>query len=147
MNRKFRVRYGDSITSSYPIHAGVPQGSVLGPTLYLIYTADIPQNDQIITSTFADDTAILTTGRTAKESTETLQAAINTISTWTKKWRIKINNTKSVHVDFTNLVKPGLKIKTVYLQQITNLQACSYARLDLWHTLLGLYQQKQYKNH
>ena len=40
---------------------GVPQGSILGPLLYMLHTADIPQSPSTTLSTFADDTAILTT--------------------------------------------------------------------------------------
>jgi len=36
------------------------------------------------------------------ESTEKLQAAITKVQSWTRKWRIKLNETKSVHIDFTN---------------------------------------------
>ena len=99
-NRKFRVRYGDSITSSYPIHAGVPQGSVLGPTLYLIYTADIPQNDQIITSTFADDTALLSSHTNPIVASRVLSAHLRVVESWFNKWRIKVNEQKSRHVTF-----------------------------------------------
>ena len=41
--------------------SGIPQGSILGPLLYTIYTADIAQSNTTILSTFADDTAIFTT--------------------------------------------------------------------------------------
>lgn len=43
----------------YPIFDGFPQESVLAPFLYLIYTLDLPVNDENITATFPDDTAIL----------------------------------------------------------------------------------------
>ena len=36
------------------------------------------------------------------ESTEKLQAAITKVQSWTRKWRIKLNETKSVHIDFIN---------------------------------------------
>ncbi|KAH8298695.1 hypothetical protein KR018_006895, partial [Drosophila ironensis] len=58
-NRVFSVRCNAATTGDYIIEAGVPQGSALGPCLYVLYTADIPTNEQLTTSTFADDTAIL----------------------------------------------------------------------------------------
>jgi len=44
-DRLFRVHSGDAKASVRPIAAGVPQGSMLGPHLYLMYTADFPTND------------------------------------------------------------------------------------------------------
>ena len=58
-NRCFEVKVGDAISKLYPIKAGVPQGSVLGPLLYLLYTADLPITNDTTTATFADDTAVL----------------------------------------------------------------------------------------
>lgn len=41
-NRKFQIHYGEATSAVKPISAGVPQGSVLGPLLYVMYTAEIP---------------------------------------------------------------------------------------------------------
>ena len=57
--RKFRIKCNEyfeynKYVRDYDILAGVPQGSVLGPTLYYL-----PTSEEVLTSTFADDTAIL----------------------------------------------------------------------------------------
>lgn len=57
----FRVRYEDALSDFRKIEANVPQGSVLGLTLYLLFTADIPKNLEVCLTTFADDIAILAT--------------------------------------------------------------------------------------
>jgi Reverse transcriptase (RNA-dependent DNA polymerase) len=101
-DRFFRVKQEEAYSDLKEIKAGVPQGSVLGPILYLLYTCDIPELENSTIATFADDTAIMAVGNDNIESTSKLQIAINKIQIWTNKWRIKLNETKSVHVDFTN---------------------------------------------
>jgi hypothetical protein len=59
--RHFRVKVGNDYSELTSIHAGVPQGSVLGPLLYLLYTADLSTSPSTLIATFADDTSILTT--------------------------------------------------------------------------------------
>ena len=58
-NRQFMVKYLHATTTTFPIEAGIPQGSVLGPLLFSIYTADLPISTEITIATFADDTALL----------------------------------------------------------------------------------------
>lgn len=96
------------------IKAGVPQGSVLEPILYLIYTYDLPQDSDVMIATFADDTAILAVGEDEVDAKIKLQKAADQVNAWTKKWRIKINETKSLHVNFTNR---KYDYKPVYINQ------------------------------
>ncbi len=100
-NRHFLLKYKDEITSLHSISSGVPQGSVLGPLLYLIYTADLPVTADTEIATFADDTAILTTHVDPVMATHKLQTALYEIQNWLKKWRMKANETKSTHLTFT----------------------------------------------
>ena len=70
--RKFRVRFNNSYSSYRVIRAGVPQGSVLGPFLYNIFTSDIPKPKKGFIGTFADDTALAERDKdlaTARETT------------------------------------------------------------------------------
>jgi predicted GIY-YIG superfamily endonuclease len=117
--RYFRIKQEDAYSDLRKIQAGVPQGSVLGPVLYLLYTSDLPMFEQNVVATFADDTAIMATGDNNTESTEKLQAAFTKVQSWTRKWQIKLNETKSVHIDFTNKY---IEHKPIYL----NHQAVPY---------------------
>ena len=109
--RYFRVKHEGEYSDLKSIRAGVPQGSVLGPLLYLIYTNDVPQNNETSIATFADDTAILAVGDTIEESTNKLQNAINEVCNWTRNWRIKLNEQKSTHITFTNQKVQPLPIR------------------------------------
>ena len=80
--------------------SGVPQGSILGPFLYTLYTADLPQSEKTILSTFADDTAIFTTDPNPTQTSADLQEHLLEITTWTRRWKLKINESKSSHISF-----------------------------------------------
>lgn len=101
-DRYFRVKKEESYSDLKDIQAGVPQGSVLGPVIYLLYTSDIPELEHRTIATFADDTAVMAVGDTHEEAADKLQRSIDHISNWTKTWRIKLNETKSIHINFTN---------------------------------------------
>jgi hypothetical protein len=80
----FQIKFKDEITTLRKTEAGVPQGSVLGPVLYFIYTGDLPISDSSTTATFTDDTAILATHEDPAIASMQLQATINKIDDWAK---------------------------------------------------------------
>lgn len=129
-DRTFRVRQGDSFSSLRKISAGVPQGSVLASTLYTLYTADIPQNKDVMQATFADDTAILAKGINTRYATMKLQSAINSTCNWTKQWRIKLNQAKSQHINFTLKKDSPLPI-TIDGTRVPKVKAVKYLGMTL----------------
>jgi hypothetical protein len=84
------------------IKAGVPQGSVLGRTLYVLFTCDIPLSTTTTTlGTFADDTDILSVNEDPRRAASDLEHHLNTLQNWFEKWRIRINENKSCSITFT----------------------------------------------
>lgn len=99
--RRFQVKQNESLSPICTMEASVPQGSVLGPILYSIYTADLPKSTSVVTATFADDTAILSSDENPAVASNRLQESLVSIQEWMKSWRIKASPSKSSHVTFT----------------------------------------------
>jgi hypothetical protein len=78
-NRHFRVSCDDAFSEYHIISAGVPQGSILAPTLYNIYTSDIPHNINTTFGTFADDTGIIASDTNPETASFLLQTHLNQI--------------------------------------------------------------------
>lgn len=100
-DRRFQVKLRDARSSVFACRAGVPQGSVLGPVLYNIFTSDLPQSPEIAVATFADDAAFLSCSSDPNEATRLLQTQLDVTNTWMTKWRIKASAPKSHHITFT----------------------------------------------
>jgi len=100
-DRYFQIKHGEATSTIKQITSGVPQGSVFGPLLYLLYTSDIPTTPTTYIGTFADDTVILSRHYDPQIATDRLQEHLNLIQKWLQDWRIKVNETKSTQVIYT----------------------------------------------
>ncbi|CAG9138207.1 unnamed protein product, partial [Plutella xylostella] len=100
-DRIFYVKIIEGTSSFHEVKAGVPQGSVLGPSLYLIYISDVPESVNILTATFADDTAILASDKDPVSASKTVQSHLDQVHNWMKRWKIKASAAKSNHITFT----------------------------------------------
>ena len=81
----------DSPLFGWTIEAGVPQGSVLGPLLFLIYINDLPDNLVSINKLFADDTSIFLIVTDIKRSCDELNLDLSVIKDWAFQWRMQFN--------------------------------------------------------
>jgi hypothetical protein len=96
-NRTCNVKIQNIKSRPIALQAGVPQGSILSPLLYIVYCRDFPVTDAPRTKTrlFADDTVVWTSQRNPAIAARILQGHLNNIITWTNTWRIKPNPLKS----------------------------------------------------
>ena len=75
------------------VSSGVPQGSVLGPVLFLIYINDLPKEVKNCIRLFADDTKLYRTVTTDLDCLS-LQQDIDNIEEWASKWQLKFHPKK-----------------------------------------------------
>ena len=97
--RKQRVRVGEATSTRKTIPAGVPQGYVLGPLLFLIYTADLPHTthpDSVECNQFADDTCLISTHKHPATSVSNLQNSVTCTEQWLRDWRLAVNVEKTM---------------------------------------------------
>lgn len=92
-NRTQFVSANQTNSPEVPVRSGVPQGSVLGPLLFLIYINDLPSNISSSICLFADD-CVLYGPLTLYAYVECLQSDLNNISPWCKPWHMELNITK-----------------------------------------------------
>ena len=94
-NRSMQVVVDGEISSSAPVVSGVPQGTVLGPLLFLIYINDMPQvvSEDTMIRLFADDCLAYRMIRSVQDQIA-LQDDLENLQKWTEKWGMRFNPSK-----------------------------------------------------
>ena len=83
--RKQFTTYGGKQSRMATVHCGVPQGSILGPLLFLIYVNDLAYvSPNLFTIMFADDTNCFMTGHNLDDLTNQMNTELTGIVTWLK---------------------------------------------------------------
>ena len=101
MNRQQVVSINGNIFSNLLVHSGVPQGSVLGPVLFLLYINDIPNSVNILKPfLFADDTSLYYSSSNIKDLEITINNDLEQIQEWLLCNKLSLNIKKSNFVTF-----------------------------------------------
>ena len=106
-NRRQRVVQGEIVSSWAEIFSGVPQGSVIGPFLFVIYINDLPSDLENVSKLYADDTKIISKVDSA-ESIKRVQKDLDRAFKWTEDRLLKFNVNKCVvmHYGHNNKKSP-----------------------------------------
>ena len=132
-NRKQRVVINGSCSDYYSIESGVPQGSVLGPLLFLIFINDLEHDIKSRIKFFADDTMLFSIVHDSQTSANELNHDLLTIQKWAFQWKMEFNPDPSKQA--TDLLFSCKKNKIVHPPLIFNNQVVK--RVE-YHKHLGL---------
>ena len=100
LNRQQVVDVDSTVSDQQPMQLGVPQGSILGPILFLIYVNDINNCDNTAEFVkFADDTTIITIGASLEDK---MNASLNRVTKWFLCNKLNLNPSKTRYMIFNS---------------------------------------------
>ena len=100
-NRTIATKHNGYTSSKKTLEEGLPQGSPLSCTLFLIYINDLPQQLKVSKAMFADDLVIWTTDKYPILAKAKLQRDLHMLHAYCNLWKLKINSKKTVYSIFT----------------------------------------------
>ena len=126
-DRSQYVIYNNEYSETHPIKCGVPQGSTLGPLLFIIYVNDICNiSNFLFNIMYADDTSVLLSGDDLKDLTCLLNKELELLFIWLKSNKLSLNTQKTFYMLFhrarikgNNLV---VKINDSVLNRVNNMK-------------------------
>ena len=123
-NRHQRVVIANATSNWSAINAGVPQGSILGPLLFLIYINDIVSDIEANVRLFADDTSLYIIVDDPTQSSVALNSDLSHILSWSKRWLVSFNPAKTESLIFSRKRNkpqhPALLMDNVPITKVNN---------------------------
>ena len=140
-HRTQRVLLDGTSSDSVPVSSGVPQGTVLGPLLFLLYINDLPLSISPDSSTrlFADDSLIFRPIKTNDDCLQ-LQRDIDALEQWENKWQMKFRPDKCKLLRFTRSPSPIPFTYTLHNLPLESIPSQKYLGVTLQQDL-------KYKKH
>ena len=143
-DRNQAVWIDHALSDFLPCKVGVPQGSNLGPLLFLIFFNDLPSSLNCDADAYADDTTLTVTGKTVEEIGEKMTENCDLVSTWMMGNKLKLNAEK------THLMTVGTRARLQLQESQVIVQMDGHQleeSLDQFETLLGCQIEPSLKWH
>ena len=106
-NRTQKVVVEGETSSSLKVLSGIPQGTVLGPLMFLLYINDISAGINSSIRLFADDCVLYRVIKSTEDHKH-LQQDLNTLVEWTEQWQMTLNPAKCVTLNCTWSLLPSV---------------------------------------
>ena len=124
-DRLIQTQINNTLSSKEVLEEGLPQGSSLSCTLFLVFLNDLSDILKCEIAFFADDLVLWHTGTSTIISRRRIQEDLNSLGVYCKLWKMKVNCTKTVYSVFTRSYKLAnvtlsLKIDNVPLEKESN---------------------------
>ena len=148
-NRSQYVMYNNSKSETKHITHGVPQGSILGPLLFILYMNDFSRaSDLLFSILFADDTSVFSEGQSYTGVIETLNKELKNIVSWLNSNKLTLNIKKTHYTIFhrSRIIIKKLKI-TLHNQTIFETNSLKFLGVIInnnfkWHAHIGYIKNK-----
>ena len=115
-NRKQLVQFTSACSQSEPSVCGIPQGSILGYFLFIIYINDLPNTSNLLkTFLFADDTSLFYSHKDPNQLIRVMNCELSKISEWLELNKLSLNIAKRNNILFRSRRKPITVSDTVTL--------------------------------